>query len=601
MSGSNGNSVTSDDKISAYYSLAFPNFTYYLQTLNVSIGRRPIPSSNPSTSAPIDPSQIVDVDLGPLKSVSRLHARIEYEEDEERFVLVVLGRNGAWVDGVWAASGSMVPLSARSQIQIASRTFHFVLPPPPEDSVAPSSPSSEGRVRSPSVDITSVSPESAPPSPSPPPPPVKVEKPEPVLKPKVAAKKRKRSETTESAPAAPKAVAAKSLPTKPDPPVEMPLKPSLTYSVLCYRAIKALGGRGTLQEICTWMMENFLWYKLNEGSGWEGSVRHNLSSNKAFCKSKAKSEDRGKGYYWNINKECEHLFDESSGKAVGRTAGKKKEKGGAPLSEPPLKRSVAQPRAPLPPPLTNVPLPTPAATPTPPSLPPASHSNAPPANPPIANPSNPPAASASVASKSPAPNQSSDAQIPASVKLPILVKALPPDHPAVLAASKSTSTPAGLEVPPMVLDAGTLILSPVIFSSLTPEQIKELEELGAKKAIEVLQAHLVRFLKEKMASGANGKVKTKKSKKDKDKKGERDKEKDKTGGKDANAASGTATPTAATAVATSGPSVSEVPRKVDSAFTSPFPLPPGAAAAMAAEHNDEPAFKKRKVEIDVAS
>lgn len=113
MSGSNGNSVTSDDKISAYYSLAFPNFTYYLQTLNVSIGRRPIPSSNPSTSAPIDPSQIVDVDLGPLKSVSRLHARIEYEEDEERFVLVVLGRNGAWVDGVWAASGSMVPLSAR--------------------------------------------------------------------------------------------------------------------------------------------------------------------------------------------------------------------------------------------------------------------------------------------------------------------------------------------------------------------------------------------------------------------------------------------------------------------------------------------------------
>lgn len=97
------------DKISAYYSLAFPNFTYYLQTLTVTIGRRPIPSATTTTS---DVS-VVDVDLGPLKSVSRLHARIEYEEEEERFILVVLGRNGAWVDGIWAGCGSKVPLGAR--------------------------------------------------------------------------------------------------------------------------------------------------------------------------------------------------------------------------------------------------------------------------------------------------------------------------------------------------------------------------------------------------------------------------------------------------------------------------------------------------------
>lgn len=97
------------DKISAYYSLVFPNFTYYLQTLNVTIGRRCIPANTASTS---DNPQ-VDVDLGPLKSVSRLHARIEYDEDEERFVLVVVGRNGAWVDGVWSGSGSRVPLGDR--------------------------------------------------------------------------------------------------------------------------------------------------------------------------------------------------------------------------------------------------------------------------------------------------------------------------------------------------------------------------------------------------------------------------------------------------------------------------------------------------------
>ena len=98
-----------EDKISAYYSLAFPNFTYYLQTLTVTIGRR---SVRPGSASSSDQPQ-VDVDLGPLKSVSRLHARIEYEEAQERFVLVVLGRNGAWVDGIWSGAGSRVPLGAR--------------------------------------------------------------------------------------------------------------------------------------------------------------------------------------------------------------------------------------------------------------------------------------------------------------------------------------------------------------------------------------------------------------------------------------------------------------------------------------------------------
>lgn len=102
------------DKISAYYSLVFPNFTYYLQTLTVTIGRRCIPNSTASSSEQAQ----VDVDLGPLKSVSRLHAKIEYEEDEERFVLAVLGRNGAWVDarGLGKAARSLwangTPLSS---------------------------------------------------------------------------------------------------------------------------------------------------------------------------------------------------------------------------------------------------------------------------------------------------------------------------------------------------------------------------------------------------------------------------------------------------------------------------------------------------------
>lgn len=105
----NQNTVAAD-KISAYYSLVFPTITYYLQTPNVTIGRRCIPPNSPSSSTA---APQIDIDLGSLKSVSRLHANIEYDEAEERWVLVVHGRNGAWVDGVWIQPGKRAPLNER--------------------------------------------------------------------------------------------------------------------------------------------------------------------------------------------------------------------------------------------------------------------------------------------------------------------------------------------------------------------------------------------------------------------------------------------------------------------------------------------------------
>lgn len=178
--------------IQAYYKLTFPNFEYYLQTLSVTIGRRPLsaepphpnpaepsivqpdteePSSvelgasaivkdeevaveslqalandaklarvtaNPVPCASIDPPASprpsssssgpsrqskqsyassafprIDVDLGPLKSISRLHARIDYDDSIDKFVLYVNGRNGAWVDDSWVGCGGRVALGAR--------------------------------------------------------------------------------------------------------------------------------------------------------------------------------------------------------------------------------------------------------------------------------------------------------------------------------------------------------------------------------------------------------------------------------------------------------------------------------------------------------
>ena len=54
-------------------------------------------------------------------------------------------------------------------------------------------------------------------------------------------------------------------PDAPSPPLPtpevMPPKPQLTYAQLCYRAIKALGGKASLQEICQWIKDTHDWYK----------------------------------------------------------------------------------------------------------------------------------------------------------------------------------------------------------------------------------------------------------------------------------------------------------------------------------------------------
>lgn|SRR6267142_3414295 len=158
-----------------------------------------------------------------------------------------------------------------SQIQIASRTFHFVLPPPPapEDSVSPSPQLSPARPRSPSVDITSLSPPSplpSPPGPASPPP-----RKGPPLPPPIA-----QALPNSNAIGKMKSTAGKARkqleapPPRPKPaPEDMPPKPPFTYAQLCYRAIKSLGGKATLQDIISWMMENFDWYRFNEKTGWE--------------------------------------------------------------------------------------------------------------------------------------------------------------------------------------------------------------------------------------------------------------------------------------------------------------------------------------------
>lgn len=99
--------------IAAYFALEFLDmqYIYYMQRSSVSLGRSSMHSNASSTAAASTGG--ADIDLGPLKNISRLHARIEYEEEIGGFVLAVVGRNGAFVDGTWREPGRRVPLNDR--------------------------------------------------------------------------------------------------------------------------------------------------------------------------------------------------------------------------------------------------------------------------------------------------------------------------------------------------------------------------------------------------------------------------------------------------------------------------------------------------------
>jgi forkhead box protein K len=217
------------------------------------------------------------------------------------------------------------------------------------------------------------------------------------------------------------------------------------------------------------------------------------------------------------------MFEEQEARAATSAAagGKDSKVGGrkgktAGALEPPLKRSVrGEPKGtPLPPPLTSTPLvfkkeaaPQPvsgsAYESTVPVAPQQAASTGPLRYHELANaaqPTSTPATSGTSHVEPSSASASSIPSIPASVILPIIVGPVPASHPSASSsdAQGTDSSMPHLSTPPIVLHENQLILNPTIFSHLTPAQLRELEALGAQKALEILQGHIVRFLKERI-------------------------------------------------------------------------------------------------------
>ncbi|EPS27365.1 hypothetical protein PDE_02308 [Penicillium oxalicum 114-2] len=85
-------------------------------------------------------------------------------------------------------------------------------------------------------------------------------------------------------------------------------KPPYSYATLIGMSIlRAPNRRLTLAQIYKWISDTFSYYK-NLDAGWQNSIRHNLSLNKAFIKQERPKDDPGKGNYWAIEPGMEGQF-----------------------------------------------------------------------------------------------------------------------------------------------------------------------------------------------------------------------------------------------------------------------------------------------------
>lgn len=85
-------------------------------------------------------------------------------------------------------------------------------------------------------------------------------------------------------------------------------KPPHSYAQLIAMSIlRAPMRRLTLAQIYKWISDTFKFYSATD-AGWQNSIRHNLSLNKAFLKQERPKDDPGKGNYWIIKPGMEYQF-----------------------------------------------------------------------------------------------------------------------------------------------------------------------------------------------------------------------------------------------------------------------------------------------------
>ncbi|KAJ1962505.1 hypothetical protein IWQ62_003505, partial [Dispira parvispora] len=342
------NNSSSSSAVQAYAKLEGPGLCYFIRTLRIVIGRR--------TTA----FDKVDVDLGAVKAVSREHAVITYNFASAQFELLVLGKNGLFINDLFVPKGATVPLVHRTKIQIAVFYFTFLLPKVPVSSAPHESPvmatpsklngtPGGGGVQSGQYHHHhhhgTYHPSHTPGTVVQPSNPMQLQAahshPSMLHSPLVS------QSQTQSQPLSGRPILQAKLSVQPSPNHPIPIaaathlphtpstppqpghrtpvpggshdegevdytksdqKPHYSYASLIAQAINSTEAKKiTLNGIYNYIAQTYPYYRQAK-NGWQNSIRHNLSLNKAFVKVQRADNEPGKGAYWAIEKEYQAMF-----------------------------------------------------------------------------------------------------------------------------------------------------------------------------------------------------------------------------------------------------------------------------------------------------
>ncbi|KAI9827966.1 MAG: transcription factor [Phylliscum demangeonii] len=319
--------------VQAYAKIAGHNWTYYVKTLKTNIGRPPDPPPGtvpaaavmtPQSSPPAvhdggsSSSTHVHIDLGPSKLVSRQHATIEYgatgPDGRDSWQIVVHGRNGVKVNEQQLKRGATQPLQSGDVLEMGGTQMMFVTPNEGPHIHAIYLEKARG-IQASQAETDLV----------------------PNARPRPARSSPRRPAPLASDGVPPSSAVAglgltgvdHSTPrlepdadseAKPNPSPAYgrgfmlesteeidysqesakDIKPPYSYATMIGQAILASEEEKlTLHDIYEWIMDKYAFYRRSQ-AGWQNSIRHNLSLNKAFEKIPRRTDEPGKGMKWQI-------------------------------------------------------------------------------------------------------------------------------------------------------------------------------------------------------------------------------------------------------------------------------------------------------------
>ncbi|PSR83775.1 fork head domain-domain-containing protein [Coniella lustricola] len=313
--------LSGEDGINAFAKIVGLGWTFYVKKTTINIGRS---SDPPQPIDPDDDEEFIHIDLGPSKMISRRHASIFFssEYDSGRWILKVKGRNGVRLNMAGLPLDAVKPLGSGDVLEIAGIEMMIVLPeqeplrihdtylqraglseadlPALADAACADIPSSTTGRPSSSHGTYQARQARGQQAIAPAPPNYK--------RPGTPPSRNKLQAIMKQSPSGASSVGSMILNTN-DMDLSLDenkgIKPQYSYAQMITQAIMSTAEEKlNLNGIYNYIMDHYAYYRHQQPSGWQNSIRHNLSLNKAFEKVARSTDEPGKGMKWQITADC---------------------------------------------------------------------------------------------------------------------------------------------------------------------------------------------------------------------------------------------------------------------------------------------------------